>query len=284
LQEQQEYCWTTCPLSQRPLKAPIVSDCGGNLYNKDAIIEFLIPSEDPVVEAAKIEQEKLLNGRVKSFKDVVEIKFQIDEDKKSERGGERWKCPVTDKALGPGVRSVYLVPCGHAFQDVAIKEVSQGQCLQCDEPFDQDNVVVILPLKEEERTRLVSRAKKLKEHGLTHSLKKAPGSSKKRKKGAAAAETANVVPSLIGGEADKKTTSNGAASQDSSKPVAPAIKNTSTASLTAKVLAEEQEKAKRRKLEQNNNIQGLFTSSTSGREKHVDFMTRGFSIPATAKK
>ena len=61
------------------------------------------------------------------------------------------------------------------------------------------------------------------------------------------------------------------------------IKNAVTASLTARVLAEEQEKAKRRKLDPNENLKSLFSS---GNKKHKDgdFMTRGFSIPADARR
>ena len=62
-----------------------------------------------------------------------------------------------------------------------------------------------------------------------------------------------------------------------------AIKNAATASLTAKVLAEEQERAKKRKKEPNENLKSLFSSS-SGKHKDGDFMTRGFSIPTDAKR
>ena len=61
-----------------------------------------------------------------------------------------------------------------------------------------------------------------------------------------------------------------------------AIKNAATASLTAKVLAEEQERTKRRKMEPNENLKSLF-SSGNAKHKDGDFMTRGFSIPAGAK-
>ena len=61
------------------------------------------------------------------------------------------------------------------------------------------------------------------------------------------------------------------------------IKNASTASLTAKVLAEEQAKAKRRKLGANDTIKSLFSSGDKA-IKDGDFMTRGYSIPAAAKR
>ena len=63
-----------------------------------------------------------------------------------------------------------------------------------------------------------------------------------------------------------------------------AIHNADTASLTARVLTEEQEKNKRRKVAKNDNLKSLFSSKNGMDEKHVDFMTRGYSIPAGAKR
>ena len=69
------------------------------------------------------------------------------------------------------------------------------------------------------------------------------------------------------------------------KRTAAGIKDSATASLTAKVLAEEERKAKIRKLDPNNNLKSLFSSSVDQTQKvrNGDFMTRGFSIPAGAK-
>ena len=129
-QENQEHRWKTCILSQQPLKPPIVSDYLGNLYNKDAILEYLLPSEDPTIEAAKADKDKILDGRVTSLRDVAEVKFQEERESKDQAATSRWLCPVSSKVLGPSVKAVYLVPCGHAFSEAAIKEVSSETCLQ----------------------------------------------------------------------------------------------------------------------------------------------------------
>ena len=127
---QQEYYWTTDPLSQKPLAAPIVSDCNGKLYNKDSIIEHLLPSED---EVKKVDAEELLQGAVKSLKDVVDVRFTVDPSISGEQNGstkiEQWKCPITNERLGVGAKAVYIVPCGHAFSANAVKEVSGELCM-----------------------------------------------------------------------------------------------------------------------------------------------------------
>ena len=128
--EQQEHYWSTCALSHQPLSLPVVSDALGTLYNKDAVVEHLLAAgqEDKQGLEAKGEAFK---DRLRSLRDVVEVKFQTQD------GGEQrssikqlWVCPVTGKALGPGVKATYVVPCGHAFAESAIKEMGGEGCLQ----------------------------------------------------------------------------------------------------------------------------------------------------------
>lgn len=154
--------------------------------------------------------------------------------------------------------------------------------LQCNESYAEENIIPILTTKEEDKKRLIARGHKLAEQALTHSLKKAPG-SKKRKKHATAEgtdATADVAEDASKQTSDVKSRSN------TSTPVpngasGNGIKNAATSSLTARVLAEENEKKKRRK--GNENIDSLF-SKKDGTSKNGDFMTRGFSIPAAARR
>jgi Rtf2 RING-finger len=130
--EQLEHDWTTCPLSHNPLTRPIVSDWAGNLYNKDAILKFLLPGEDIEGISSKADCEEILRGRVKGLRDVVELKLELDAEHVGEQGmtAERWVCPVTTKQLGPSVKAVYLVPCGHVFSEEALREMKGDKCLQ----------------------------------------------------------------------------------------------------------------------------------------------------------
>lgn len=304
--EQLEHYWTTCPLSHKPLARPIVSDSVGNLYNKDAILKFLLPGEDDEGISSKADCEEILQGRVKGLRDVVELKFEVDTERvepdgRNARPGERWICPITTKELGPNVKSVYLVPCGHVFSEEAIREMKGDKCLQvsiplwlpvtcykeclanlvqkqCNEPYTEDNVIPILPTKEAEKERLIARAQKLAEQGLTHSLKKAPGSKKRKKQADSAAETSTSQTTTTQSSSSQTTTSSAG------------IKNAATAMLTARVLEEENEKKKRLKMMggRNENLQSLFhnNNDTANKEKakNGDFMTRGYTIPAGARR
>ena len=127
-------------LSHKPLKLPVVSDSSGRLYNKDAILEFLLPDDSGNQGLSKADSMKVLQGRVNNLRDVVEVKFNIEEEpetktKTSSSGTaspkeSKWVCPITNKVLGAGVKAVYLVPCGHAFLESVVKEVSGENCLQ----------------------------------------------------------------------------------------------------------------------------------------------------------
>lgn len=146
--EQQEYGWSSDPLTRKPLARPVVADAAGVLYNKDSIIEFLLKDDD---DAEKAEMRKVagvkgtveggfaelgsFGDRVKGLKDVVEVQFEIAEEEGEKGRGEKWVCPITGTALGPNAKAVYLVPCGHAFAGSVVKEVAGSACLTVCIPF-----------------------------------------------------------------------------------------------------------------------------------------------------
>ena len=239
---------------------------------------------------------------MKSLKDVVEVKFEVDAEGENERVGgvvrsERWVCPITRVELGEAAKAVYLVPCGHAFAGAAVKEITGERCLQCEEPCASNDVIPILPVVETDIARLMLRTKTLKEKGLAHSLKKVKTEKvkgeKKRKKGELEAPVASTdadsVPQLVIAPASGAVPSSAPLSRVStpqpgsgtSTPRASnGIKNAATASLTARVLEEQQERNKRRKMEGNDNINSLFSTNTGKKQKDIDFMNRGFAIPS----
>jgi hypothetical protein len=278
--------WSTCPVSHKPLVRPIVSDYSGDLYNKDAIIQYLLPADASSID--KDEYEKFIQGRIKGLKDVVEVQFETEQDENSRV--DRWVCPVTSKELGPNVKAVYLVPCGHAFSQEAIKEMkSDGKCIQCATAYEERDIIPILPSSEQDKAMVLKRIETLRSLGLSHSLKKASGNKKRKANGDTKPDVSADVPK------SKEKTSNGniKAEAENGQLSAPlsgssiskasnGIKNTATASLTARVLEEEEARSKRRR--ENDNLSSLYTKKSDGKDrKNTDFMTRGFSIPANSR-
>lgn len=135
--EQQEHYWSTCALSHQRLRLPIVSDALGTLYNKDAVLDYLlnVGKEGGEVDRGELEKRgEAFKDRLRGLRDVVEMQFQTEGAGES----QRWVCSVTGKALGPGVRAAYLVPCGHAFAESVFKEMPGDVCLQVCSTYGDD--------------------------------------------------------------------------------------------------------------------------------------------------
>ncbi|KAF4122214.1 Rtf2 RING-finger [Geosmithia morbida] len=224
------HAWEHCALSGDPIDLEsVVSDWRGRLYSYEYVLNGLVPSDDPETTAATPQ-----SVGIRSLRDVAKLKFSKNSDK--------WVCPISMKEMGPSTKAVYLIPCGHVFAEVAIKEISDTACPECAEPFTSDNVIDILPTKREEVDRLVKRRDTLRAAGLTHTLKKDKSEKKKKRK---------ANDDKADGEGDglrqKQTGPNSTSKKNDSRNQGN-INNPLAASLTAKVLAEQEEKNKRRKL------------------------------------
>lgn len=271
----------------------MVSDCAGLLYNKEAVLKYLLGPEESTLN--KEDCDRILQGRIKSLKDVVQVLFEVGTDQPTDE--ERWICPVTSKELGPAIKVIYIVPCGHGFSQEAIKEMKTGRCLQCNQPYESDNIILLFPATEDEKNQLQNRIDNLSEKGLTHSLKKVSGSSKKRKVNRVVKDEQDTI------EAISQTTGEAQPSGTHSQKSAPisrsmtpltatsapkvlnGINNAATANLTAKVLKEESDRKKRKVMNgENETLKSLFTKKDDkGNLGDGNFMTRGFSIPASAR-
>ncbi|KAI8674480.1 Replication termination factor 2 [Fusarium keratoplasticum] len=217
------HAWAHCALSGEPLDIDtVVSDWRGRLYNYEAILKGLMPSDDP----NDVTPSSL---GIKSLRDVAKLKVS--------KNGSKWVCPISMKELGPAVKAVYLVPCGHVFADVAMKEIQEKACPECGVEFSEDNIITILATTETDIERLEKRMEKLKGQGLTHTLKKDKSEKKKKRKGDDVKEEEAKAASKENGKSGKKEDSR-----------ISGINNSFAASLTAKVLAEQDERNKRRKL------------------------------------
>lgn len=228
------HAWAHCALTSEPLDMEnVASDWRGRLYNYEAVLRGLVPDAATSTEA--FEAAFAATG-IRSLRDVVRLRFKRYTPAAGDKSKEAvWACPVSLKEMGPATRAVYLVPCGHAFAEVAFKEVQDLVCPECGEAFDEENKIPILPSDAADVKRLVARMERLRDAGLTHALKK-DKSGKKRK-----AEDADGDKSKREKREKKEKKSNG--------EKAGSINNALAASLTAKVLAEQDENAKRRRIE-----------------------------------
>ncbi|KAA8909515.1 hypothetical protein TRICI_004480 [Trichomonascus ciferrii] len=147
-----------------------ISDYKGQLYNKESLLEYLLSPDN----YTHVEKEPVRH--IKSIKDFVELKIVTDGE-----NDDKWVCPISKKESG---KFVYIVECGHVFSESAMKNIDDlTNCMVCDTPFDQSNVITVNPVDEADVNRLESRMNCLKDRGLSHSLRKLSSKkgSKKRK-------------------------------------------------------------------------------------------------------
>jgi len=114
--------WFFCALSKRPLQEPIVS-CGlGKLYNKDALLEYLLD------KSAYGDGEEIC-GHIKSIKDVTTLKFTPNPakpiaDADPTRPHASFICPLTLKEMSGTHPFVYLASCGCVFSSAGLRALS----------------------------------------------------------------------------------------------------------------------------------------------------------------
>ncbi|XP_034288957.1 replication termination factor 2 isoform X3 [Pantherophis guttatus] len=145
--------WYYCTLSQEKLSRPIVACELGRLYNKDAVIEFLLDksSDKVLVEAA---------SHIKSIKNVIELnlsdnpawtgdKGNTKGDKYADIQSARFICPVVGLEMNGRHRFCFLRNCGCVFSERALKEIKMETCHKCGIPFQDDDVIVLNGSKED---------------------------------------------------------------------------------------------------------------------------------------
>ncbi|XP_064821586.1 replication termination factor 2-like isoform X2 [Oncorhynchus masou masou] len=145
--------WKYCALSTEKLRRPIVA-CGlGRLYNKDAVIEYLL---DKSADRPNSEVASHLRG----IKDIKELNLTDNPAWEGERRntkGDRYEdmhcamfiCPVVGLEMNGKHRFCFLQTCGCVFSDRALKEVKTEICHKCGDPFKDENLVVLNGTKEE---------------------------------------------------------------------------------------------------------------------------------------
>ncbi|KAM6454974.1 replication termination factor 2 [Liasis olivaceus] len=145
--------WYYCTLSQEKLSRPIVACELGRLYNKDAVIEFLLDksSDKVLVEAA---------SHIKGIKNVVELNLSDNPawtgDKGNTKGDKyddiqsaRFICPIVGLEMNGRHRFCFLRNCGCVFSERALKEIKTETCHKCGIPFQDDDVIVLNGSKED---------------------------------------------------------------------------------------------------------------------------------------
>jgi len=270
--------WFFCALSKRPLQQPVVSCPLGKLYNKDAILEYLLD------KSIYGDGEKIC-GHIRSLRDVETLRLMhnpsLISDANDAEQLPQFACPLTLKEMTGTHPFVYLSTCGCVFSQAGLCAVctSSGStppahdatkdnlheqkdiCPQCSTKFSRSTDIVLLnPTSDEEvqmRERLEQR------HALQAASK--PKKSKKRKLDEMIAPEPAAKRSALEPFFKSPRTS-------TIQPVAPFTNSAMvTSRVVANALALEEQK---RRSSMSDAVKSLYTPK-DGVQKKETFMTKG---------
>ncbi|KAI8589427.1 Rtf2 RING-finger-domain-containing protein [Geranomyces variabilis] len=213
--------WFFCQLSKQPLVQPVVADMLGKLYNKDAVLEYLL-------RKSGYGDGDLICKHITSFKDVTTLNLApnpLFTEKDSEIPSvtvlgniderplvSRFVCPVTGREMNGKSRFAYLLTCGCVFSGEALRNVPTSTCLSCNKPYTSDDVIPINPTQPEEIQALTDLMNFAKERRAEEAERKkaAKKAAKKGTKSAVAGAnsgstaTDNEVPGLRASSSDEE--------------------------------------------------------------------------------
>ncbi|CAG8594283.1 4426_t:CDS:2 [Paraglomus occultum] len=125
--------WFFCALSKSLLQDPVVICALGKLYNKDAVLEFLLNKE-------AYGDGDMICSHITSIKDVKTLKLtpnpayketSVSTLAQSHQGMvARFVCPISMKEMNGKSKFVYLDTCGCVFSEQGLKQVPAGVCVK----------------------------------------------------------------------------------------------------------------------------------------------------------
>lgn len=143
--------WQFCHLSGMRLKQPIVSCQLGRLYNKEAILEFLLNSKAKKIRNSEETKaiSKLPLPHVKSMKDVKDLNLKTNSNNSNQvstnSNSTYFVCPITNLEMNGRYKFCYLLKCGCVLSDRALKQIpDDGKCLVCSTNYNANIDVITI--------------------------------------------------------------------------------------------------------------------------------------------
>ncbi|XP_062506169.1 replication termination factor 2-like isoform X2 [Corticium candelabrum] len=142
--------WRHCALSQQQLREPIVCCELGRLYNKEAVIEYLLNKASASSDIA---------AHIRNLKDVCELKLTKNTsydrsclgkaDTYVDTQASEYICPITGLEMNGRYKFVFLWKNGFVCSERGLKEVPDAVHQEWGEGYNKDDVIAINGSKEE---------------------------------------------------------------------------------------------------------------------------------------
>lgn len=146
--------WSTCTLSGQPLRTEVVADYLGALYNREAVLEFLLMRSGILADddsehryANMLRQAEAALSHLRTKKDIFTVHLLADSGPAaamSKQAAEPaiYECPLQHVRCDMQQFSA-LSSCGHIFSDRALKQVTDACCPLCSTAFANDNIIAV---------------------------------------------------------------------------------------------------------------------------------------------
>ncbi|GAA5933229.1 replication termination factor 2 [Sporobolomyces koalae] len=134
--------WAFCALSKEPLREPVVSCPLGKLYNKEAVISYLLNPPTASEHSPFGSDGLLVASHIRSLKDVRTLRLTpnphfTDDSNRTEsepttvRAGmgveptrpAPFVCPISLREMNGSVKFMYRQPCGCVVSEAALREM-----------------------------------------------------------------------------------------------------------------------------------------------------------------
>ncbi|CAF0989615.1 unnamed protein product [Rotaria magnacalcarata] len=261
--------WRYCTLKYDALKRPIVVDSHGLLYNKDAILEFLL-------DRMQFEHGP---SYVKKMKDVRELQLTESPEFKSNHndlGNEYldvysspFICPLTGLEMNGKYKFCAIWTCGCVLSERALRSINNNSneklcCPKCGKEYASNDDVIILNPENEDLALMEQRRQRL------NASQKKNGSTKR--KTTEIEEESNGKKTKIESTANSNGASSSPAAANSSVSSSTTNKNASTSNTnTSKLVVGQKSVSDKTKIQQDPTTshlyKSLFTTSEAAKEK-----------------
>ncbi|KNA07067.1 hypothetical protein SOVF_175300 [Spinacia oleracea] len=156
--------WTTCALSNEPLKPPCVIDRLGNVFNKEALVKAMLAKSLP----------KPFSLYIKGLKDLIPI--QLSSGNEEDSSSSHFQCPISGFDFNGNYRFYALINCGHVLSAKALKQIKSSACLVCHKEFKEEDDKIVINGTDEEvdilRKKMIQMKEMEKEKKAAIKLKK----------------------------------------------------------------------------------------------------------------
>ncbi|KAK9837896.1 hypothetical protein WJX74_007445 [Apatococcus lobatus] len=147
LAEKKAARWTSCSLTSEPLKSPASADFLGNLFNREAVLRFLLARKGKFEDEATLyahmnllQQSGMNLDHLQNKRDVFAVHLQWAQDSPDQPSTKSVVCPITD--LRGSLHSfAALRPCGHVLSMRAIQQMTDQSCPVCNQLFAKEDVI-----------------------------------------------------------------------------------------------------------------------------------------------